>query len=123
LAVGTLQATLGEIHGLLGALIAAPELMALDAKHEKTARMAAALANVTRHYKLPALSPEKLALAMLFWTAGSTYGPVALAIARRKRGEQGAEAHSLAARTDVGNVQVGNVQVGPWFTPPEERAG
>lgn len=68
---------------MLAAITQTPELVLDDAD---SAKLATALANVTRHMTLPALSPEKMALGVLVWTAGRIYGPRAMAIAARKRG-------------------------------------
>ena len=46
--------------------------------------LASALADVSRHYKLPALSSEKMALAVLLWTAGRIYVPMGLAFVAEK---------------------------------------
>lgn len=39
--------------------------------------MATAIKEVERHYKLPVLSPEKVALVTLAWVAGRIYVPMA----------------------------------------------
>lgn len=70
---------------MLAALSSCPEL---DIGTEKSARLAEAVSNATRNINLPELSPERMAIAMLVWTAGRTYVPVALAIRARLAGER-----------------------------------
>lgn len=74
---------------MLAALSSCPEL---DIGSEKSARLAEAVSNATRNINLPELSPERMALAMLVWTAGRTYVPVALAIRARLGGQTPAAA-------------------------------
>ena len=99
---------------MLGALIASRELAALGPEHERTKRLAAALANVQRHYSMPSLDPGKMALAMLAWTAGTTYFPVLREVANKRKGEAPPPAGNPAAFAQPDRE---NVQVGPWFTP------
>lgn len=92
---------------MLAALTQTPEL-ALGTDDAK--RLATALANVTRHYKLPVLSPQRMALATLLWTAGSIYLPKARAISARRAG--GMHTH------DAEPQNAENVTNGPWPVPP-----
>jgi hypothetical protein len=92
---------------MLAAITQTPEL-ALEP--EEAERLASALANVTRHYSLPALSPQKMALGMLFWTAGRIYVPKVQAIGRRRQ--------ALANVTTVAPSHPENVTAGPWFNVP-----
>lgn len=68
---------------MLAALTATQELVLTD---DEAKRLAGACANVQRHYPLPAISPGKMALGMLFWTAGAIYVPKFKRIAARKAG-------------------------------------
>lgn len=63
--------------------MAAPEL-ALD--ESEAASLANAVAGVGKHYKLPGVSADKLALGVLVWTAGRIYLPRVAAIKARKMG-------------------------------------
>lgn len=74
---------------MLAALSSCPEI---DIGTEKSARLAEAVSNATRNINLPELSPERMALAMLVWTAGRTYVPVALAIRARLAAESQGQA-------------------------------
>jgi hypothetical protein len=116
MAVGTLQATLTEIHAMLAALTQTPELALGD---DDAKRLAGALANVTRHYQLPTLSPERMALAMLVWTAGSIYFPKVRAIAQRKRsGDAVAGDATPSDPRPYAQQDAENVRAGPWFVAP-----
>ena len=77
LAVNSLAATIEQIHGMLAALVHVPQLAIGP---EQSRDLATALAVVSEHYKLPAVSADKIALASLIWTAGRIYIPIALSI-------------------------------------------
>jgi hypothetical protein len=123
-AVDTLQATLSEIHGMLAAITQCPEIELSDAKSKK---LADALANATRHVNLPTLSPERMALAMLFWTAGSIYVPMGIAISKRKKHGGAFQPAQSFENVDAGENIVSMAQAvnpgkptGSWFMPPAE---
>lgn len=62
------------------ALLSMPQL---ELREDQAERLAKALAEYGRYHTLPALSPEKTALAVLVWTAGTIYVPMALAVINR----------------------------------------
>jgi len=68
---------------MLAAITQTPQLAL---KPEEAEKLAAALVNVQQHYKLPALSADKMALGMLFWTAATIYAPRVMAIAAASKG-------------------------------------
>lgn len=107
---------------MLAAITQTPEIALQD---EQSAKLAEALANVTRHMNLPALSPEKLALGMLFWTAGTIYVPMGLAIAARKSGKAPPAydpAAPLVAEPDLTTQFVNPAQpAGSWFMPAADQ--
>lgn len=111
MAVSTLQTTLSEIHLMLAALTSTPQIALSD---EQAAKLAAALANVTRHMDLPALSPQKMALAMLFWTAGSIYVPMVLSI-RAGATASPSTGHNGGPPMDDAVDQT-SMPPSPWFT-------
>ncbi len=75
--------TLQSIHDMLAVFAAADELRLAD---DEAKRLATALHDVSKHYRVPMLSPDKMALAVLVWTAGGIYVPKVKAIADRKAG-------------------------------------
>ncbi len=62
-------------------MLAAPEIALQDGEARQ---LAMAIKEVERHYKLPALAADKLALATLAWVAGRIYIPKGIAYAARK---------------------------------------
>jgi hypothetical protein len=62
---------------MLAALVHVPQLAIGP---DQSRDLATALAVVSEHYKLPAVSADKIALASLIWTAGRIYIPIALSI-------------------------------------------
>lgn len=115
-AVGTLQNTLNEIHGFLATLTQIPEL---DIGEEKCRRLAVAMNEVQKHYPLPALSPDKLALATLVWTAGTVYRPVIGAVIARKQGRAPEAVIPAPVSTGSAHVPVPTEApaVSDWFVP------
>jgi hypothetical protein len=100
---------------MLAALTQTPELALGD---DESRKLAEALANVTRHMSLPALSPEKMALGMLFWTAGSIYVPRVMAISARKRGAVPGFAQEGPPAAQEGPPPINPAApVGSWFMP------
>lgn len=98
---------------MLAALTSTPELAL---REEQAKRLAGALAEVGKHHKLPALAPDKMALAMLFWTAGSVYLPMGQAIVARKRGDPPRpDADPSSGLTDTTVFQTPVAPAGPWF--------
>ena len=112
-AVGTIQTTLSEIHLLLAATLQAPELV-LEEGEAKS--LATALHNVGKHYTLPIISAEKMALGVLVWTLGKTYFPKVKAISDRKRRKTVASPVSRPAPvvTPSAGPSAENVD---WFAP------
>lgn len=55
---------------------------------EEAHNLAAGIAEVSRHYPIPAMKPEHVALAMLGAITWKTYSPKFRAINARKRGEK-----------------------------------
>ena len=91
---------------MLAALTATQELVLTD---DEAKRLASAAANVQRHYPIPSISPGKMALGMLFWTAGAIYMPKFKRIAARKAGQEmpapGAAAADAAQADNVVPMQ------------------
>jgi len=117
-AVSTLQNTLNEIHGFLAALAQVPEL---NIGEEKCRRLAVAMNEVQKHYRIPALSPGKLALATLVWTAGTVYRPVIGAMIARKQGRVPVFVPPAPVSTGSAHVPVPDTapMVSDWFVGPE----
>jgi hypothetical protein len=91
-----------------------------------------ALKEYERHYKLPALAPDKVALVTLLWVAGRIYVPMARDIFRDKRspagpaarqpagGGAGAVAPPVPAPAPAPNPPAAPravAEVDPWFDP------
>jgi hypothetical protein len=109
---------------MLAALTQTPELALED---DESKALAGALVNVTKHYKIPALSPEKMALGVLVWTAGRIYGPRAMAISARKRGDTAAPASAPPSSARASTMapqgsQAAGIPTEAWFTPPPSLA-
>lgn len=111
--VGGLQQTLTEIHGFLAALLGAPEIELQD---EEARQLAGAIKEVERHYKLPALAADKIALATLVWVAGRIYVPKAMTFAARTRAVKGAADRPVAAPSSP-HGQAAPASVTDWFDP------
>ena len=99
---------------MLAAITQTPEL-ALDQADAE--RLSKALSNVSRHYKLPALAPDKMALGMLFWTAGRIYAPRVMAISSRKQGKApAAPAGMTQVHPEAPRPSPAPEPPTPWFT-------
>lgn len=101
-------------------LAAATHCPELDIGEEPCRRLAVALNEVQKHYPLPAISPGKMALATLIWTAGSIYVPVARSVAAR-RANPGtlASVQAPVSRRETPPPLEPNVPaVSEWFVPP-----
>jgi hypothetical protein len=62
--------------------------------------MARALSEVSKHYKIPHVSADKIALGTLVWTMGRIYVPKVYAIKARKSGH-GVQANAPPGATAV----------------------
>lgn len=71
---GTLTDTIVEIHQFLSDLT---DIKRLEMERDKAGKLARALHNANQHVKIPMLNSRNAALAMLAWTAGRIYLPMA----------------------------------------------
>ena len=69
---------------MLAALTQTPELALSD---EESRKLASALADATKGMSLPALTPQRMAFAVLIWTAATIYGPRVAMISQRRSGK------------------------------------
>lgn len=117
LAVGGLQQTIEEVHGFLAALTAIDRIRLQDGQARE---LAVAIKEVERHYKLPALAADKIALATLAWVAGRIYVPMALDIVQAKKTPRPIAPQSPArpaAPATLDEVAAMPAEVNAWFDP------
>jgi hypothetical protein len=85
-AVSTLETTIFEVHEFLATMT---QIERLKLSGEQAHTLAEAVANASRSVNIPALSPEKMAIAMLAWVAGRIYIPMARDVAIERAARAG----------------------------------
>jgi len=103
------------VHDVL-AMLAQSETLRLAPDQAK--QLASALHDVGKHYRLPVVSPEKLALGVLIYTAGRVYVPMGVAFWQETRqGGPQPIARPVAAPQPGAAPSGPATPAAPWFDP------
>lgn len=88
-------------------------------EREEAKALAQAIAEVSKHYKIPGVSPEHASIASLVFVIFVTYGKRVPAILARRSGVAPAPAPAapFVTPSSDGSPPVSPVPADPWFTP------
>lgn len=89
----------------------------MSLSEDEAKRLATALAEVQKHYPIPALSPGKVALATLIWTAGALYKPRIGAMLIRKRGGVPPRRGEVVSLRAVPDTAAASEPADDWLAP------
>lgn len=108
-----------EIHEFVAAISHTPEFALSD---DESKRLAGALVNVSKHYKVPVINPKYVALATLAGVSFSIYKPRVMLLAKPKPAQQRANPPAPAPTPHVAPVADTAPRVDDWFAAPGGNA-
>lgn len=118
--VGTIQASLTEIHEFLAAIAHEPAFALTDAESK---RLAGALVTVGKHYRVPVINPKYVALATLAGVSYSIYKPRVMLLAKPKAAPVAVKPAAPAPVPASATLPDNNMpRVDEWFTAPGGNA-
>jgi hypothetical protein len=112
-----ITASLLSVHAILASFTKIPEL---ELTPEEAKSLAVGIAEVNRHYPLPVMKPEHVAIGSLAVTAFVVYRGKFVAVAKRKAREP-ENTVQVATHDEFSNGQATATQATSWFTPASDQ--